>query len=595
MKVAEVELPSYLVQPSEAEHYYGTIEYDDKSDSWVIKGEPIVCQFAKRLFPGAEGRGPGIARFKSNKRTNGDLNWLMMRYPLQIKSRLMWNHCYSEAVKHVIKRNEINKLPQKIVPSPLYFNGELTEFQKEGVAYLVNNAPTLCADDMGLGKTIEALAWIASIAKFPGLIVVPTSVQKQWRSQIMKFIVPQELSGQQSFFPDEKKQVHIIKGLTPYDLPEANFYIIHYGLLRGWKGYLPSFGFEFVVFDEIQELRHPNTDKYSSASLLAQSIGDNVVGLSGTPIYGKGIEIQSVMNIIDYQCLGDRESFTREWCSEYNGELVKDPEMLGQHLRREGLMIRRTRQEVRSEMPPKRRIVQEIDSDEAAFSKEMKIILQMIGQHDDSEDHLEKGRLKRQIGEKLRQATGVSKAPYVANFVKMLLDAGESVVLYGWHHEVYDIWRKEFSGYNPQFVTGHESEYQKEIAKKVFIEGKSKLIIISLRAAAGIDGLQDAAFISVFGELDWAPGVHAQCEDRLDRMGQQEQVLCYYLVCSEGSDEQMQEALGLKTAQFIGIMGGKSENEEDKALSQVEVGKHLDRVMDKLRSGGKANVIRSTV
>lgn len=592
MNVAEATIPTYLIQPTEADYYYGTIEFEKRTDSWVIKGEPIVCQFAKRLFPGAEGRGPGIARFKSNKRTNGDLNWLMMRYPLQIKNQVLWNECYQEAVKHVLKRNAINKLPQKIVPSSMFFNGELTEFQKEGVAYLRNNAPTLCADDMGLGKTIEGLAWAALLEKFPGLIVVPASVQKQWRSQIMRFIVPQPLHGQQSFFPDEKKQIHIIKGLTPYDLPEASFYIIHYGLLRGWKAYLASFGFEFVIYDEIQELRHPNTEKYYAASQLSQSIGDNVIGLSGTPIYGKGIEMQSVMNIIDFQCLGDKESFAQEWCTD-GGEIVKNPEMLGDHLRREGLMIRRTRQQVRSEMPPKRRIVQEIDSDSGAFSKEMKHILLLIGQHDESQDHLEKGRLKRQIGEKMRQATGVAKAPYVANFVKMLLEAGETVVLFGYHHEVYDIWREEFKMHNPQFVTGHETENEKERAKANFIGGKSKLIIISVRAAAGLDGLQNVAFIAVFGELDWSPGVHAQCEDRLDRMGQVEQVLCYYLTCSEGSDEQMMEALGLKIAQFIGIMGGNSETQEDKEMAQIEIGKHIDKVMDKYRSGGKVNVIEN--
>lgn len=579
--IAEQEIPDYLIRPRSSDYYFGTLEYEEMTDSWVIRGDPAVCQMAKRLFPGAEGRGAGIARFKSNKRTNGDLNWLMMRFPLEVKDSEKWEADYQTAVKHVVKRNQLRLAPSKIEPPSLIFNGKLGGFQQEGVAYLHNNAPTLLADDMGLGKTVQALGWIAMINLYPGLIVVPTSVRIQWAAQIRKFITPQTMEGQIDLFgADPKKMVHIIKGLKPYDLPKAQFYIIHYGLLRGWKQYLPSFDFEFVVFDEIQELRHDGTDKYAAASILGQST-ENVIGLSGTPIYNYGDEIRNVMNIIDYQCLGDKESFSREWCA--GGKVVQKPKMLYEHLKREGLMLRRTKDDVLQELPAKRRIVQEIDSDHGAFSNAMKEVIHLIGEHDAAEDHFERGRLKRKIGEEVRRATGIAKAPYVAEFVKMLLDAGESVVLYGYHHAVYEIWREKLQKYDPVFVTGHETTAQKEAAKEAFIKGRSKVIIISLRAAAGIDGLQHRASVVVNGELDWSPGIHSQCEDRLHRIGQLAQVIIYYLVCSEGSDEQMMEALGLKTSQFIGIMGGEAETEEERELSQVEVGKHLDKVMEKLR------------
>lgn len=581
MGAIEHAIPDYLIRPSQSDYFYGTLEYEEKTDSWVIHGDPAVCQMAKRLFPGAEGRGAGIARFKSNKRTNGDLNWLMMRYPLQIKDSEKWETDYQTAVKHVVKRHQLRASPSKVEPSSLVFNGKLSDFQQEGVAYLHNNAPTLLADDMGLGKTVQALGWIATINRYPGLIVVPTSVRLQWASQIRRFIVPPPpKEGQLELFSDSSKMVHIIKGLKPYDLPEASFYIIHYGLLRGWKQYLPTFGFEFIVFDELQELRHDGTDKYAAASLLGQST-ENVIGLSGTPIYNYGDEIRNVMNIIDYQCLGDKESFSREWCA--GGKAVQKPKLLYEYLKREGLMLRRTKDEVLQELPAKRRIVQEIDSDHAVFSESMKQVVRLIGKHDISADYFERGRLKREIGQEVRRATGVAKAPYVAEFVKMLLDAGEAVVLYGYHHDVYEVWREALKKYNPVFVTGHETTAQKEAAKGSFISGKSRLIVISLRAAAGIDGLQHRASVVVNGELDWSPGVHSQCEDRLHRIGQQAQVIIYYLVCSQGSDEQMMEALGYKTAQFVGIMGGQAETEQDKELSQVEVGKHLEKIMERYR------------
>lgn len=582
----EVEnLPTYLMHHGESDYYYGTLRYESSLDSWVIEGEPAVCQAAKRIFPGADGRYKGIARFKSNKRSNGDLNWLMMRYPLKIIDQDKWEQQFNEAVGYVIKRNQIRNGPQKIEPSHLYFKGQLTEFQKEGVAYLNNNAPTLLADDMGLGKTVEALAWIANQNKYPGIIVVPTSVQRQWKNQILNFIVPQLVVGEIALFPDPDKSVHIIKGLTPYELPKANFYIIHYGLLRGWKTVLPQYEFEFAVFDEIQELRHSGTEKYSAASLLSESVG-NSVGLSGTPVYNAGGEIYNIMNILEHQCLGDWGSFTREWCYGYGEMVVADPELLGEHLRREGLMLRRTKDQVLTELPAKRRIVQEIDADEKTFTREMKSVFELIDRYDTISDNFEKGRAKREISQEVRQATGIAKAPYVAAFVRMLLEAGEAVVLYGYHHAVYEIWIEELKHFNPVRVTGSESNVQKEYAKEQFIKGNTNLIIISLRAAAGIDGLQHRANINVFGELDWSPGIHSQCEDRTHRMGQKDSVLSYYLVCGQGSDEQMMEALGFKTAQFAGIMGEKTESEEDKAIAQVEIGKHLDKVIEKLKKRG---------
>ena len=137
-------------------------------------------------------------------------------------------------------------------------------------------------------------------------------------------------------------------------------------MLRGWKKALPDMNFHTVIFDEVQELRRTGTEKYSAASLLSESC-QRVIGLSGTPIYNYGSEIWNVINILDYHFLGDWETFTREWCSGYGNRIVSKPELLGDHLRREGLMLRRTKQEVLPELPEKRRLVQEIDADDALY------------------------------------------------------------------------------------------------------------------------------------------------------------------------------------------------------------------------------------
>lgn len=587
--IESMQVPAYLAPTGPANRYYGTLRYDEHDNSWIIEGEPCVIQIAKRLFPGSDGRKPGQARFYGNRRINGDLNWLMMRYPLEIVDPERWRTALEEATEHVLKREEINLRPQKVLPPPT-FTGELRTFQQEGLAFLLHNRRCLLADEMGLGKTVQALAFLAATGDYPALIIVPPHLVINWTKEIKRFLVPPSPPGQPPvLFENEyhiNDRVHVIRGLKPYDLPPASIYIIHYLLLRGWKRYLPSFGFKAAIFDEIQELRHRGTEKYSAASLVAESAPD-VIGLSGTPIYNRGGEIWNVMNVLEYHCLGDWDAFTREWCYGYGSDTVVKPDLLGDYLKREGLMLRRTKEQVLKELPPKRRVVQAIDCDRGIYGNLIQEAVEKAGTLDTIKDAFERGRATREIVNSARQATGIAKAGYVAAFVKMLLEAGEKVLLFAYHHAVFDIYTEELKEFNPVRITGKENSREKDRSVEAFKEGRSPVTIISLRAAAGIDGLQSATCV-VFGELDWSPAIHSQAEDRAHRMGNQgDSILCYYLVSDEGSDESIQEALGLKVSQFVGLMGDKAESEEDRALAQVVATEHMNRIVEKLKARGK--------
>ena len=547
MMTDEGKLPGYLQDAPQTGHLYGTLSYNRRSKCWTIKGEPCVTEMAARLFPGSERR-RGEARFTANRRIIGDVNWLMMRYPLEIapRDRELWKNALAQAREHVLLRMNAEKLPHRSTPPEGTFEGELREFQKEGLSFLLANPRTLLADEMGLGKTVQALACLAAATEFPALIVVPPHLLRNWQTEITRFL---RLEGKPA-------RVCVLTGLKPYQPPEADVYIIHYLLLRGWKQALPQMGFKAVVFDEIQELRHGGTEKYSAASLLAEEC-ERVIGLSGTPIYNKGSEIWNVVNILDYHCLGDWESFTRAWCDGYGNHLVRNPALLGEYLRREGLILRRTKEEVLAELPPKRRLVQEIDSDDKVYRELMRPVMDKLGSllalHPDAR---ERALLEEQVGRGERQATGVAKAPFVAAFVRALEDSGEKVLLLAHHHAVMDIYRRELAAYRPVFITGRESTTQKEEAVARFMEGKTNLCVISLRAASGLN-LQRASCV-VFGELDWSPAVHSQAEDRAHRMGQKDSILCYYLVAPQGSDRDMQDALGLKVSQFVALMGDQT-------------------------------------
>ncbi len=562
-------LPAYLREPPIPSRTFGTLSYNRRSKCWTVKGDPSVTEMCKRLFPGSAGSKRGEARFTAHRRMVGDLMWLMLRFPLEVnpRDRALWAQSVQAARDHAVRKAIAARIPERMTPPEGTFTGELRPFQQEGLAFLLQHDRCLLADEMGLGKTVQALSYLASTDSFPALVIPPAHLTRNWQEEASRFL---RLHG-------EKPRIHVIRGLKPYELPEADIYIMHYLLLRGWKEVLPTLGFRAVIFDEVQELRHTGTEKYSAASLLSESC-ERVIGLSGTPIYNTGGEIWNVINILDYHFLGDWESFSREWCYGYGNAVVVKPELLGDYLRREGLMLRRTKQEVLKELPPKRRAVQELDWNDKLYAQLMAPVLPDVirWKTDGTLTASARAMLEESISQHVRQATGIAKAPYVCQFVRALLDSGEKVLLFAHHHAVMDTYKQELKHYRPGFITGRETISAKADAVERFMSGKTDVLCISLRAASGLN-LQRATCV-VFGELDWSPAVHSQAEDRAHRMGQEDSLLCYYLVAPQGSDAAMQEALGLKVSQFVGLMGDTPLSPAESAEAAHQARKHVEMI-----------------
>ena len=79
-------LPPYLVDSdgaqspeSQTQRTYGTLSYNARRKCWTVKGDPMVTELCKRLFPGSATARRGEARFTAHRRVVGDLNWLMLR------------------------------------------------------------------------------------------------------------------------------------------------------------------------------------------------------------------------------------------------------------------------------------------------------------------------------------------------------------------------------------------------------------------------------------------------------------------------------------------------------------------------------------
>lgn len=242
-------------------------------------------------------------------------------------------------------------------------------------------------------------------------------------------------------------------------------------------------------------------------------------------------------------------------------------------------MLRRTRAEVGRELPPLIKIPHYIEADPEALnnvSKSCGELARLILAQGESFKG-QKMQASEELSNKLRQATGIAKAPFVADFIKLLLQSEENVVLFGWHRDVYTIWRDQLGEFFPVMFTGSESVTQKQISLDHFKSKRSRVLMMSLRAGAGVDGLQGACRTVVFGELDWSSGVLEQNAGRVHRDGQEDKVAAYYLISNYGSDPIMVDVLGIKKAQLEGV--------RDPAANLVEkletsAGDHIKRLAE---------------
>jgi len=530
----------------------------------ITEAQPHVSIKLKNIFPHISKSAIPPYNFEFNSHSCFDLLWFMERYPLEI----------SEEELEILQAgkedriNEINTIESILlpdyIPAPVQLNENehARDYQLKGCEVFLRLKRLLLADELGLGKTLTAILSFLPVGNRPVAVVAQAHLPRQWKQQTERFT---------------SLSVHIVATRKAYDLPHADVYIFKYTSLSGWTNLFTSGFFKLACFDECQELRHSNTEKYKAAHVLSKN-AEYAIGLSGTPIYNYGNEIYNVLDCINPGCLGDMFAFNREWTTD--GKRVSDPQALGTYITENLLMLRRTRADVGKELPPVNKIVYTIDYDEKTMDADLQLA-KTLAIKVVSGTFMERGDASRQLDALVRHATGVSKAKSVAAFVKLILEeSGERIVVAAWHRDVYEILLKELREYNPVMYTGSESSLQKEKAKNDFISGESRVFILSLRSGIGLDGLQYVCNCVVFAELDWSGKVHDQVIGRIDRDGSESQVTAIFLVSDGGSDPIIVDMLALKNSQSHGIVDpllAVAEQHTDESRIKLLAQKYLDR------------------
>ena len=255
--------------------------------------------------------------------------------------------CYKDAIDFIIDIREKAKR-MKIVKT--YDDEKLNNllkvnlypYQKEGIRFAAKAGKAIIADEMGLGKTIQAIG-TAELLRKEGLIgsvliLCPTSLKYQWRSEIKKFT---------------DAEVFVIEGShlkrkEAYNRPEP-YKIISYNSAANDIKILGCLQTDMLIMDEVQRLKNWNT-QISRAARKIES--DYSVILSGTPLENKLDELYSIVEFVDnfrlapYYLFKDKHIITDETGKVLGYKNLND---IGKKLG--DILIRRRKKDVKLQMP----------------------------------------------------------------------------------------------------------------------------------------------------------------------------------------------------------------------------------------------------
>jgi len=481
------------------------------------------------------------------------------------------------------------------VPSPPGLS--YLPFQRAGIAYVLNaleagKRGVLIADEMGLGKTVQAIgvlnAKLAAMTdeeteKFRVLVICPASLRQNWKRELERWLVrPLRVEILDKSLP-ARAQV-VVSNFERVRRPEVKDTL--------------SFPWDVLIVDEAHRLKDPKSQqtkailgctktKKREVVVGLESFAKTLLFLTGTPILARPVEAQPLLQTLDPSFAGF--GFLKRYCNahqEYVGRTLVWNFSGASHLDelqarlRASIMVRRLKSEVLKELPPKRREIIVLDSDEVK-----KLIADEnrgIAKYEDTIAEVEtEARLALADGnldayhaaaaklEKIssvvfteiascRKALAVAKVPLVLEHCDVALEADGKILVFTHHHEVTDAIAQHYAG-RCIVIDGRTPMADRQaLVDRFQTDATIRVAVLSI-AAAGVGLTLTAAQHVVFAELDWTPANVTQAEDRAHRIGQMSSVLVQHLVFNGSLDARMVELLIQKQNIFDRMLDASTE------------------------------------
>ncbi len=434
------------------------------------------------------------------------------------------------------------------VSVPEGLQGTLRDYQKQGLHwlnFLDDFAFGGClADDMGLGKTIQVLAFFLHLAqKRPGnthLVVVPTTLLSNWQQEAAKFAPG--LRVRTIYGSDRLKDVSV--------LDDDDLVLTSYGTLVNDIRLLKQYVFDYIVLDESQTIKNPDSMRYQAVKLLRSR---NKLVLTGTPIENNTFDLYGQLSFACPGLLGNRTYFREIYAIPI--DQFKDARR-ARELRKKvsPFILRRTKKQVATELPDKTEMVLYCEMEPAqkevydTYKREYREFL--LTQREDElprhSMHILKGITNlRQI---CNSPALLNDGPFYGESsakIRVLLEEIESkapehkILVFSQFVGMLDLIKKELLARNIRFeyLTGQTTRRGEKVA--TFQDDPTvRVFLISLKAGGTGLNLTEADYVYLVDPW-WNPAVENQAIDRAYRIGQQKHVVAVRLICPGTIEEKM--------------------------------------------------------
>ena len=475
--------------------------------------------------------------------------------------------CYKDAIDFIVDIREkatrekiVNAYDDKKLDELLKVN--LYPYQKEGIRFAAKAGKAIIADEMGLGKTIQAIG-TAELLRKEGLIgstliLCPTSLKYQWRSEIKKFT---------------NAEVYVIEGShlkrkEAYNRPEP-YKIISYNSAANDIKILGKLETDMLIMDEVQRLKNWNT-QISRAARKIES--DYSVILSGTPLENKLDELYSIVEFVDNFRLAPYYLFKyNHIITDETGKVLgyKNLNEIGKKL--SDILIRRRKKDVKLQMPKRmdKNLFVPMTKEQMAMHEEWKngvriLVLKWRKMHFLSDKDrkrllmlLAQMRMVCDSSYILDQKTRYdTKVEECVNIISDLIsEEGEKVVVFSQWERMTRLIAKELEKKEIEFeylYGGVPSEKRKNLVDNFMNEPSSRVFLSTDAGSTGLNLQAAATIINV--DLPWNPAVLEQRIGRIYRLGQQNNIQVINLVAPYSIEEGMLGKLRFKTSMFEGVL-----------------------------------------
>ncbi|HEY1995800.1 DEAD/DEAH box helicase [Paraburkholderia sp.] len=437
------------------------------------------------------------------------------------------------------------------VPVPRGLQAELRPYQHQGLSWMQflreHNLAGVLADDMGLGKTVQTLAHVlaekeAGRLDRPALIVVPTTLVHNWREEAQRFAPDLKvltLNG-----PQRKQRFELIG--------EHELILTTYALLWRDHAVLAEHEYHLLILDEAQYVKNATT---KSATAIRDLRARHRLCLTGTPLENHLGELWAQFDFLLPGFLGNQKDFTKRWRTpiERNGDGVRR-ELLARRIR--PFMLRRRKDEVAKELPPKTTIVRTVDLEGAqrdlyeivrtAMQAKVRAAVTAQGLARSHIIVLDALLKLRQVCcdprlVKLDRAARVKESAKLELLLAMLpelIEEGRRVLLFSQFTGMLDLIAAALDKAGIPYVTLTGDTADRATPVQRFQRGEVPLFLISLKAG-GVGLNLTAADTVIHYDPWWNPAAENQATDRAHRLGQDKPVFVYKLIAAGSIEEKI--------------------------------------------------------